>query len=98
MRDTAYEPPGPAPIFIGYTRSFWLGILPTLVLLVDVVIGLAADPVAGPPVAALVATLFGLDAAKVETTMRALAPFFALVIAQQRAGAARPYTFDPRAQ
>lgn len=88
------------PIFIGIARSFWFGILPILLILVDVAvqgINLAADAQVGPPIAGAIAGLFGLDAVKTEATMRALAPLFALVIAQQRAGAARPYTIDPRA-
>lgn len=107
MRDLVEEtaPPAPAtdrrePIFIGWTRSFWAGILPILLILVDVavqVINVLADATVGPPIAGIVAGLFGLDTAEVEATMRALAPLFALVIAHQRAGAARPYTIDPRA-
>ena len=88
------------PIFFAWTRSFWAGILPILLILVDVIaqaFSMFADAQVGPPIAGTIAGLFGLDAAKVEATMRGLAPLFALVIAQQRAGAARPYTINPRA-
>ncbi len=102
MSDTFVPPPGPPePLFIGYARSFWFGILPTLLILLDVMVqlfNLAADATVGPPIAGAIAGLLGADAAKVETTMRALSPLFALVIAQQRAGAARPYSIDPRAK
>lgn len=101
------EPPpgGPRPIFFAVTTSFLAGILPLVLILIDIVVSLAADPVGGPPVAATLATLAGLvlpealqpDPAKVEATMRALSPLFGLIIAHQRAGAARPYTLDPRA-
>lgn len=88
------------PIFFAWTRSFWAGILPILLILVDVIaqaFSMFADAAVGPPIAGTIAGLFGLDAAKVEATMRALAPLFALVIAHQRSGASRPYTIDPRA-
>jgi hypothetical protein len=80
------------PIFFAATRSFWLGIVPILMILLDVAVTLAADATSGPPVAGVIARALGFDAAAVEAAMLKLAPLFALVIAQQRAGKARPYT------
>lgn len=105
MRDFVEEPAPPAParpepIFIGWTRSFWAGILPILLIAVDVatqLVGMLGDATLGPPIAGLIAALFGYDAAEVEAVMLKLAPVFAIVIAQQRAGASRPYSLDPRA-
>ena len=85
------------PIFILWARSFWLGVLPALGILLDVIVSLAADPAQGPPIAGLIAAIFGADPAAVEATMLKLAPLFALIVAQQRSGAARPYTLNPRA-
>lgn len=98
----------PAPIFIGITRSFLLGILPALLTAVDILFQMFSDPAVGGPVARAIAfaanvvtgVVLGaavVDAEQVEATMRALAPVYAFIVAQQRAGAARPYTMDPRA-
>lgn len=107
MRDFVEEPAPPAPapdrrepIFFAWTRSFWLGLLPILAIFADVVaqvLGMLGDATLGPPVAGLIASLLGYDAAEVEAVMLKLTPVFAIVIAQQRAGASRPYTIDPRA-
>lgn len=86
------------PIFIGWTRSFWAGILPILLIVVDISVQALADAAVGPPVAGLIARGFDIDPDLVEQTMLRLTPLFALIIAQQRAGAARPYTIDPRAR
>lgn len=90
------------PIFILWTRSFWLGIFPSLLIVLDVVVNIAAamasDPGLVPPVASLIGWLIGADPVVIEGWMLRLAPVLALVIAQQRAGAARPYTTDPRAR
>ena len=90
------------PIFILWTRSFWLGIFPSLLIILDVVVNIAAamasDTGLVPPVASLIGWLIGGDPLVIEGWMLRLAPVLALVIAQQRAGAARPYTADPRAR
>lgn len=86
------------PIFIGWTRSFWLGIFPALLIGLDVAVQLAAvvfaDPELVPPVAWLAGWMLGLDPIEVQGWMLRMSPLFA----QQRAGAARPYTLDPRAK
>lgn len=95
------------PIFILWARSFWLGILPTLLIVLDVVTNLLADPVQGPPIAGVLSAVFSsvlgvfgftshVDPVVVESTMLKLSPLFALVIAHQRSGAARPYSLNPR--
>lgn len=90
-----------APIFIGWTRSFWFGILPSLLIILDVAVSaisyLASNPDQVPPIASLLGWMLGADPVVIEGWMLRLAPVLALVIAQQRSGSARPYTLDPRA-
>lgn len=88
------------PIFILWTRSFWLGILPSLLVVVDmafqITAALVADPGLTPPVASLIGWMIGADPVVIEGWMLRFAPLFALLIAQQRSGSARPYTIDPK--
>lgn len=84
-----------APIFIAKTRSFWLGIVPAGLTLVDVVANAVADGTSGPiagGLAAIFGPLTGLTAEEIHAFMLEVAPICALVIAHQRGGAARPYT------
>ena len=90
------------PIFIGWTRSFWLGILPSLLIALDVAVALissiAADASLAPPISHALGWMLGADPVVIEGWMLRLAPVLALVIAQQRSGSTRPYTLDPRAR
>lgn len=90
------------PIFIGWTRSFWLGILPSLLIALDVAValinGITADAALAPPVAQFLGWMLGADPVVIEGWMLRFAPVMALVIAHQRSGSARPYTLDPRAR
>lgn len=91
------------PIFIGKTRSFWLGIVPTALTTADLVFahltGEGSEPVANA-IAAAVQQL-GLDwtGEQIAAFMRTLYPVYLLIFAQQRgtfSGAVpRPYTIDP---
>lgn len=87
-----------APILITKTRSFWFGIVPAGLTLVDVIARAASDgtaePIAGA-IAAFLGPLFGITAESIHSFMLAVAPLCALIIAQQRAGLARPYTTSP---
>lgn len=87
-----------APILITKTRSFWLGIVPAALTLVDVLVGSVSDgtsePIAGA-IAALTGPLTGWTADQVHAFMLAVAPVFALVVAHQRGGLSRPYTANP---
>jgi len=97
------------PIFFAVTRSFLFGILPALLTLADILFTASASAETAAPVAALIAAMLNtlssipflgfLDttAEAVHNTMTALAPVYALIVGQQRAHAARPYTIDPRA-
>ncbi len=79
------------PIFFLWTRSFWLSVLGVGALL-------AQDTAAIQSFAEIIAMVTEYDA--VELTERAvkLAPAVLFIAAlQQRAGAARPYTTDPKA-
>lgn len=84
-----------APIFIGKTRSFWLGILPLVLTLANSVLASISAGGDGGPVAALIARLFGWEPEIVKGWLLLIAPVWGLIIAQQRAGLTRPYTIDP---
>jgi len=87
------------PIFIGKTRSFWLGILPALLTLIDVIMRAFTEGGNEPVASALSSVLgaaFGWTPEQIHSFMVAMAPVYALIVAQQRAGLARPYTFDPK--
>lgn len=85
------------PISFYLTRSFWFGIVPALLVALDTVVHILADPEMGGPVAWAISQILGLiwddiDAASIEAALLRLAPVFALIVAQQRGGSARPYT------
>ncbi len=86
------------PIWIAWTYSFWLGILPALLTLLDFMIMLGTNAETAGPFAAVLALILPWSAEQISEGMRAASPFFALWVAYQRAGAARPYTLDPRAR
>lgn len=87
-----------APIFIAKTRSFWLGIVPAALTLIDVIAGAASDgsaePIAGA-LAAIIGPFTGLSAEDIHRFMLAVAPLCALIVAHQRGGLSRPYTASP---
>lgn len=80
------------PVFIGKTRSFWLGILPLVLTLLD---SLLAETETGGPITNLIAAVIGKDPETVRGWMLLSSPVFGLIIAQQRGGLARPYTMNP---
>lgn len=88
-----------APIFIAKTRSFWLGIVPAVLTLIDVAFQAltaeGSEPVANAMAMILSAVGFDVTGDQIAGFMRALAPLYALIVAQQRAGVSRPYTVDP---
>ncbi|MCA0846129.1 hypothetical protein [Salipiger thiooxidans] len=84
------------PIFIGWTRSFWLGIVPALMVLADLIVALFTDATIGP-IAGVISVMLGLPPEKVEQVLRGVAGVAALIVAHQRRGAARPYTANPKA-
>jgi len=86
----------PAPIFIGWTRSFWFGITPALLVLLDLIVAASSEETVGP-IAALLSWLFGWSIEGTEAVMRGVASVAALIVAHQRRGQNRPYTRDPRA-
>ena len=84
-----------APIFIAKTRSFWLGIVPLILTLLDSVFASIGEGGDGGPVANLIAAAVGADPENVRGWLLLIAPVWGLVIAQQRAGLSRPYTMNP---
>lgn len=102
------------PIFFAWTRSFWLGWFPAILTVFDMLVHAFADPATATPVAwAVTAVLSAVVTCwnalpfpdwpmpTVPGTLRAMqmiAPLYALIVAQQRSHAARPYTIDPRAR
>lgn len=79
------------PIFIGVTRSFLLGIVPALLVLLDVIVQLTAPGTLGP-ISQMISAVTDLAPQQVESVMGAIGTVAALVVAHQRRGAARPYT------
>lgn len=78
------------PIFIVATRSFW-AFVATAALIAEM-----GEPVIRA-IATLVGTAFNADANALTQWGMDVAPLFTMLIAmQQRSGAARPYTLDPR--
>ena len=80
------------PIFFAWTRSFWASFAGMAILLFgsspDVLLGLGQ----------VVAFAFDVDPVKTGQAIVRVAPFVLWAFAlQQRSGAARPYTLDPRA-
>ena len=88
------------PIWILNTKSFWLGIAPALLTLVDVMFA-AATSGDVTPVASTIATIlgwaFGWTPEQVFGAMKLMAPLYALIVAQQRSGITRPYASTPTA-
>lgn len=97
------------PIFFAWTRSFWLGLFPALLTIIDTTFNLFASADTATPVAAIISAFLNLLAGwtglefvaatreEVHNTMAALAPVYAMIVGYQRSHAARPYTIDPRA-
>lgn len=84
------------PIFIGWTRSFWLGIVPAIMVLADLLMAIGSDGAVGP-ISGVISVMLGLPPEKVEQVLRGVAGVAALIVAHQRRGAARPYTANPKA-
>lgn len=95
------------PIFFAWTRSFWLGIFPALLTIVDVTFSLFSTAETSVPVAGVVAAFIGvfsntfglgwsITAEAVHQFMTHLAPIYAMIVGYQRMHAARPYTINPR--
>lgn len=87
-----------APIVFWKTRSFWLGWLPALVTILNVAFGELMTGSPGPVSTALfyvVGHFLPVSAEEISNTMLKIAPLYALIVAQQRAGLTRPYTTSP---
>ena len=85
------------PIFIGITRSFWLGIIPAVLVLLDIAVMLAQAGTVGP-VADLMAILLPISAETATGLLRGAGALAALILAHQRSGSARPYTWRANAE
>lgn len=85
------------PIFIAKTRSFWLGIVPAALTLIDVMFQVFTTE-GNEPVAAAIAAILGPVTSwtpdQIASFMKGMAPLYAFIIAQQRGGLSRPYTID----
>lgn len=78
------------PIAFWKTRSFWFGWFPALLTIMETVFTAFAAGQGGPISAAIAAvTPWGED--QVYGFLAVMAPVYALVVAHQRSGAARPY-------
>ena len=94
--DTPNVPPKVVrPIAFWKTRSWWLGVFPALLTLLDGLMQQLDSP-AAIPVANSIAMLlnaFGVDVTGQDIVdyMRAMAPLYALIVMHQRRGINRPY-------
>lgn len=83
------------PIWIVRTRSFWLGIVPLLVALLDLVIQITTTEAAGPVGAALATLLqavgFDVTGEDVTSFLKGLGLVAGLILARERSGLSRPY-------
>jgi len=84
------------PIFIAWTKSFWLGLVPAALIIADVLIQIGTSSVAGP-ISGFIAQLTGWSSGGIENALRGIAAVTAFIVGYQRRGPARPYTLDPRA-
>lgn len=96
------------PIFFAWTKSFWLGLFPALLTIVDVVFNLFNSADTSMPFATVLAAFIGVfsnlfslgwdvTTVMIHQFMTGLAPIYAMIVGYQRMHAARPYTIDPRA-
>lgn len=92
------EPPRViAPVTLWKTKSFWLGIFPLLLTLLETLFAQAGT---GGPLVDLLTLVTGSDAATVQAFLLKITPIWGLIIAWQRggwgSGVPRPYTLDPK--
>lgn len=87
------------PIFLLHTRSFWLGILPAVLTLLDVMFSAASGDATAAPVAQSIYYILGhflsWTPEEIHSVMKAMSPLYAFIVAQQRAGITRPYSATP---
>jgi len=82
-------------IFIGYTRSFLLGIMPVLLSGLDAILAIVESGETGP-ITALLVSVLGMDAESAEGAVRLVGVVAGLIIAWERSGRARPYSLNPK--
>lgn len=82
------------PVFFARTRSFWLGILPLALTLLDSLFAVGSSG-AGGPVADLIAAVFGWEPETVRGWLLLISPVWGMIIAQQRSGITQPYAMTP---
>ncbi len=85
------------PIFIFITRSFWFGVMPALLVLLDIAVALSQADTVGP-VAELLSLVTGCSPDTATGLLRGAGALAALIVAQQRAGSSRPYTMRANAE
>lgn len=86
----------PRPLFILWARSFWLGILPSVLAFLEFAIVALSDQANIGPIAAAISAVFGVDTDSVYQFMVTLVPLFSLIVAHQRRGQNRPYSLNPQ--
>ena len=85
------------PIAFWKTRSFWFGWFPALLTIVNVAVGELMTGQVGPVSEAIffvVGHFLPVTARDISDFMVKIAPLYALIVAQQRAGLSRPYAID----
>jgi hypothetical protein len=84
------------PIFIAWTKSFWFGLVPALLNLMDLTVELLTPATIGP-IAAFLKASFGWEQETCENVLRGVATLTTAFVMYQRRGRNQPYTLDPRA-
>ena len=91
MAETA---PPKRPIFFGITRSFLLGLLPAIVVGLDLIVALTQGDTAGPLAELLVWAFGWQDVDSGTSVVRGVGTMAAFIVAHQRSGATRAYTTE----
>ena len=88
-----------APVTLWKTKSFWLGIVPLIITAIDTLLSFLGSDTGGP-VVALLSSIFGFEAADLQSFLIKITPVWGMIIAWQRGGFGggipRPYTLDPK--
>lgn len=90
------------PVFFGYTKSFWGGIFPTILTVIDILLPfLTADTVG--PISEFIVWIISftgimLSPFFVGTVLLMMLPVYTIWVTYQRSGASRPYSLDPKAK
>lgn len=110
MTDTTNAPGAPdepllvppkRPIFAFITRSILLGLIPAILTFLDGLVAFqTANPDMMPPISAfihyMVGERMGWSVENIHMALLYIGPIYTFIAIQQRSGAARPYSLNPK--